>query len=49
MTLELALVSLVIALTIGISLGTMSAVLHNSFIDLFGRLFALVGLAAPIS
>jgi len=46
-TLELALVSLVIALTIGISLGTMSAVLHNSFIDLFGRLFALVGLAAP--
>ena len=46
-TLELAFLSLIIALVIGISLGTLSAVLHNSFIDLFGRLFALIGLAAP--
>ena len=46
-TLELALVSLVIALVIGISIGTLSAVLHNSFIDLFGRVFTLLGLAAP--
>jgi peptide/nickel transport system permease protein len=46
-TLELASVSLVIALTIGISIGTLSAVLHNSFIDLFGRVFTLLGLAAP--
>jgi len=46
-TLELALLALVIALVIGISIGTFSAVLHNSFLDLFGRLFALVGLAAP--
>ncbi len=46
-TLELALVSLVIALTIGVTLGALSAMLHNSFIDLFGRLFALIGLAAP--
>ena len=46
-TLELALFSLVIALLIGVTLGAISAMLHNSFIDLFGRLFALVGLAAP--
>ena len=47
MTLELAFLSLVIALTVGLSLGVLSAVKHNSFVDLFGRLFALVGLAAP--
>ncbi len=46
-TLELALVSLVIALVVGISIGTLSAVLHNSIIDLIGRLFSLIGLAAP--
>ena len=46
-TLELSFLSLVIALTVGLSLGVLSAVKHNSFIDLFGRLFALVGLAAP--
>ena len=46
-TLELAFFSLVIALLIGVTLGAISAMLHNSFIDLFGRLFALVGLAAP--
>lgn len=41
------MLALVIALVIGISIGTFSAVLHNSFLDLFGRLFALIGLAAP--
>jgi peptide/nickel transport system permease protein len=46
-TLELAIVALVFALIIGLSIGTMSAVLHNSFIDLFGRIFSLIGLAAP--
>jgi peptide/nickel transport system permease protein len=46
-TLELALTSLVIALAVGISIGTLSAVLHNSIIDLVGRLFSLIGLAAP--
>ncbi|MCL4237358.1 MAG: ABC transporter permease [Anaerolineae bacterium] len=46
-TFELAMLSLVIALAIGISIGTLSAVRHNSMIDLFGRLFALTGLAAP--
>lgn len=46
-TLELAFMSLAVALVIGTSIGTLSAVFHNSFIDLFGRLFALLGLAAP--
>ena len=46
-TVELALMSLVVALTVGITIGTLSAVLHNSALDLFGRLFSLIGLAAP--
>jgi peptide/nickel transport system permease protein len=46
-TLQLALMSMVIAVLVGVSLGILSAVKHNSFIDLFGRLFALVGLAMP--
>jgi peptide/nickel transport system permease protein len=46
-TVELALLSLFIASVVGISIGTLSAVMHNSVIDVVGRLFALVGLAAP--
>lgn len=46
-TLELAMLSVVIALSIGITFGILSATFHNSLIDLFGQLFALVGLAAP--
>lgn len=46
-TIQLALMSMVIALTIGITLGVLSAVFDNSPIDLFGRLFALMGLAMP--
>ena len=46
-TLELAVMALVIALGLGIPLGILSAVRHNSVLDLFARLFALVGLAMP--
>lgn len=46
-TVELAIMSLIIGLTLGLLIGTMSAVLHNSAIDLVGRLFSLIGLAAP--
>ncbi len=46
-TLQLALMSLLIALLIGVPIGILSAVRHNSFIDLIGRLLALVGLATP--
>ncbi|MEO8606591.1 MAG: ABC transporter permease [Chloroflexota bacterium] len=46
-TLQLALMALAIALVIGIPLGVLSAVKHNSIIDLLGRLIALLGLAMP--
>jgi peptide/nickel transport system permease protein len=46
-TLELTLMAVTIALLIGLPIGTLSAVKHNSFIDLMGRLLALLGLALP--
>ncbi|NLX09975.1 MAG: ABC transporter permease [Chloroflexi bacterium] len=46
-TLELALMAVIIALAIGMTFGVLSAVFHNSIIDLIGQLFALIGLAAP--
>ncbi|MBZ0308275.1 MAG: ABC transporter permease, partial [Anaerolineae bacterium] len=46
-TLELALFSVLIALTIGISIGIFSSLYHNTVVDLIGRVFALFGLAAP--
>ena len=46
-TLELALFSMVIALTLGLPIGILSAVRRDTPMDLFGRLFALVGLALP--
>lgn len=46
-TLQLALMAMAIALVMGLPLGILSAVRHNSIADLFGRLFALVGLAMP--
>jgi peptide/nickel transport system permease protein len=46
-TLQLAFMSLSIALIIGVPIGVLSAVRHNSGIDLLGRLLALIGLATP--
>lgn len=46
-TLELALLSLLIALLVGLPIGVFSAVYHNSLLDLVGRVFALIGLAIP--
>ena len=46
-TLELALFSMVIALTLGLPIGILSAVKRDSPVDFFGRLFALIGLALP--
>jgi peptide/nickel transport system permease protein len=46
-TLELAILSVLIALLIGVSIGVFSSLYHNTVIDLIGRLFALFGLAAP--
>jgi peptide/nickel transport system permease protein len=47
LTLQLAFMAMVIALSIGVPIGILSAVKHNSIIDLFGRLIGLLGLATP--
>ncbi len=46
-TLELAFLSVCVALLIGIPIGVLSALHHNSPIDLFGRVVAMLGLAVP--
>jgi peptide/nickel transport system permease protein len=46
-TLQLAVMAVSIALAIGIPIGIVSAVKHNSLVDLLGRVLALVGLAMP--
>jgi peptide/nickel transport system permease protein len=47
LTLELAILSMSIALIVGIPLGLLSALYHNSLLDLISRLFALLGLSLP--
>lgn len=47
LTLQLAVMAVVIALAIGLPFGLLSAIRHNTLIDLLGRLFALVGLSVP--
>lgn len=47
LTLELALLAVLIALVVGVPFGLISAIRHNTWIDFAGRLFALVGLALP--
>jgi peptide/nickel transport system permease protein len=46
-TLELALLSMLIAVCVGVPLGISSAIYRDSVVDLSGRLFSLIGLAAP--
>jgi peptide/nickel transport system permease protein len=47
LTLELTLIAMVIALIVGLPIGIFSAVKRDSFIDLFGRLLSLIGMALP--
>lgn len=47
LTLQLAVMAMIIALVVGLPIGILAAVKHNSIIDLIGRLFALIGLAMP--
>ena len=47
LTLELALFSVLLALLTGLPLGLLAALRHNTWLDLAGRLFALLGLAIP--
>jgi peptide/nickel transport system permease protein len=46
-TLELAFLSMLVAIIVGIPLGVIAAVYRNTPADFFGRLFAQIGLAAP--
>lgn len=46
-TLELAILSLTIALTIGIPMGILAAIRQDTFIDLLARVFSMLGLAVP--
>jgi len=47
-TAQLALVSIVISSVIGVTLGIVSAVKRNSWIDTFSMVFSLVGVSMPI-
>ncbi len=47
LTLELALVAVVIGLCLGLPIGIVSAVKRDSPLDLLGRLLSLIGLALP--
>lgn len=47
LTLQLALMAVMIGLAVGVPFGILAAVRHNSVIDFLGRLFALAGLAMP--
>lgn len=46
-TLELAVMSMALALLIGVPLGVFSAIQRGRAIDLFARLFSLLGISAP--
>jgi len=46
-TLQLALLSVIIALIIGIPLGILSAIYRNTLLDIFARIFAMIGLSVP--
>ena len=46
-TLELALLSVILALFIGIPIGIVSSLRRNTWIDFFGRVFSMLGLSVP--
>jgi peptide/nickel transport system permease protein len=47
LTLELAVMAMSIALAVGVPLGLLAAIHHNSMVDLISQLFALIGLSLP--
>jgi peptide/nickel transport system permease protein len=47
LTLELAAGAVIVGLLIGLPIGILSAIKRDSFVDIFGRLFSLIGLALP--
>ena len=47
-TLNLAVYTMIVAILLGVPLGTISAVRHNTWIDYFLRVFSIVGLSVPV-
>lgn len=47
LTLELAIFSVLIGVAVGVPIGILAAIKRNSWIDLFGRVFAMLGLSMP--
>ncbi|MBN1286934.1 MAG: ABC transporter permease [Anaerolineae bacterium] len=47
LTVELSILAVLIALLVGVPIGILSAIRHNSFLDLLGRVLSMIGLAVP--
>ena len=47
-TFNLAVYTMIVAILLGVPLGTISAVRHNSWLDYFLRVFSIVGLSVPV-
>lgn len=47
-TLNLAVYTMIVAILLGVPLGTISAVRHNTWVDYFLRVFSIVGLSVPV-
>ncbi len=47
-TLNLSIYTMIVAIVLGVPLGTLSAVKHNTWIDYFLRVFSIVGLSVPV-
>ncbi len=47
-TLNLAVYTMIVAILMGVPLGTLSAVRHNSWVDYVLRVFSIVGLSVPV-
>ncbi len=47
-TLELAIFAIIISIVIGMTLGILSAVKRNSFVDHFSRIFSILGVSMPV-
>lgn len=47
-TVNLAIYTMIVAILLGVPLGTLSAVKHNTGIDYFLRVFSIVGLSVPV-
>ena len=47
-TLNLSVYTMIVALALGVPLGTLSAIRHNTWVDYFFRIFSIIGLSVPV-